>query len=191
MPILLTWFALPLVVFVLSRSRLPAYLLPLFPALTLILALETPRRWAQTPGKWFGIRPWPLVAYASLLAALSLASIPMAERSSWKREAIDLQGRLVADYELITLSAGDAASLEFYLASPRIEHLRAKAGVPPALETVQQEAAEWRETDEGRMPHFVFAQKGDSTELGSLLDGSSILIGTKARRSLWLATPSR
>jgi 4-amino-4-deoxy-L-arabinose transferase-like glycosyltransferase len=120
-PLLVSWVCLPLVVFVCSKSRLPAYLLPLFPALTLIVALESPRVWAEKPAGWFGLRPALLVGYAALLATISVASIPLSDRSSWKTEGTTLRGKLSGqDYELLLLSPGDAASLEFYLAPKRI-----------------------------------------------------------------------
>jgi len=123
-PILVSWFLLPLLVFVFSKSRLPAYLLPLFPALTLLLALEAPRWWRQVPARWFGIRPGYMVAYALFLAVLSLASIPLSQRSSWKVEGRKLETQLSRqDYEMLLLSPGEAGSFEFYLAPKRIRIL--------------------------------------------------------------------
>jgi len=121
-PVLMSWVLLPLLVFVCSKSRLPAYLLPLFPALALIAALQTPRVWSQEPARWFGIRPAFLVGYAGLLAILSVSAIPLSQRSSWKSEGTDLHTKLSGqDYELLLLSPGDACSLEFYLAPERIK----------------------------------------------------------------------
>jgi 4-amino-4-deoxy-L-arabinose transferase-like glycosyltransferase len=121
-PVLLAWILLPLAVFVFSKSRLPAYLLPLFPALALMAALESPRVWGQHKARWFGIRPGFLVGYAGILAVLSLAALPLSHRSSWKSEGTDLRAKLSGqDYELLLLSPGDACSLEFYLAPKRIK----------------------------------------------------------------------
>ncbi|MBL0042516.1 MAG: glycosyltransferase family 39 protein [Xanthomonadales bacterium] len=61
---LATWIALPLVIFMLARSRLPLYLLPLFPAIALVIA----RLWLLEPAK-LARRIWwiPIVAVALVL----------------------------------------------------------------------------------------------------------------------------
>ncbi|HEY4561223.1 MAG TPA: glycosyltransferase family 39 protein [Lysobacter sp.] len=62
------WLALPLLVFCLSRSRLPLYILPLFGALALLVAMQRQREGRALP-------PWPrLVAWAALLLALKAAA---------------------------------------------------------------------------------------------------------------------
>ena len=62
------WLLLPLLVFCLSRSRMPLYLLPLFPALALLVAMQRQREGRDLPG-WRGIAAW-----AALLMALQVAS---------------------------------------------------------------------------------------------------------------------
>ena len=62
------WLLLPLLVFCLSRSRMPLYLLPLFPALALLVAMQRQREARGLPG-WRGIAAW-----AALLMALQVAS---------------------------------------------------------------------------------------------------------------------
>ena len=62
------WFLLPLLVFCLSRSRLPLYILPLFPALALLIAMQRRLEGHGLPG-WRAIAGW-----AVLLAALEVGS---------------------------------------------------------------------------------------------------------------------
>ncbi|MFT3897435.1 MAG: glycosyltransferase family 39 protein [Thermomonas sp.] len=62
------WLLLPLLVFCLSRSRMPLYLLPLFPALALLVAMQRQREHRGLPG-WRAIAAW-----AALLLALALGS---------------------------------------------------------------------------------------------------------------------
>jgi 4-amino-4-deoxy-L-arabinose transferase-like glycosyltransferase len=175
-PILVAWLVLPLVVFVLSRSRLPAYLLPLFPALMLILALEVPRRLAQKPGAWFGIRPWLLVAYAAFLAAVSLASIPFSDRSSWKNEAESLRSGLEGqNYTLTVFTTAEAGSLEFYLAPKRIDLLDASGGSTSPGPTKEGQAVG---------PRVLFTRESDASPLQRF--SSPALIGIKRHRSVWL-----
>jgi 4-amino-4-deoxy-L-arabinose transferase-like glycosyltransferase len=66
------WIVLPLIVFMLARSRLPLYLLPLFPALALVVA----RAWLAEPEKLRQRLVWlPLVAIALVLLKLSAATV--------------------------------------------------------------------------------------------------------------------
>jgi 4-amino-4-deoxy-L-arabinose transferase-like glycosyltransferase len=62
------WLLLPLLVFCVSRSRLPLYLLPLFPALALLVAMQRQREHRGLPG-WRAIAAW-----AALLLALAATS---------------------------------------------------------------------------------------------------------------------
>ena len=61
------WLLLPLLVFCLSRSRMPLYLLPLFPALALLVAMQR-----QREGR--GLADWrAIAAWAALLLGLQVA----------------------------------------------------------------------------------------------------------------------
>ncbi len=62
------WWLLPLLVFCLSRSRMPLYLLPLFPA----LALQVARQWA-IEGRELPRWPW-LAGWCALLLGLQVAA---------------------------------------------------------------------------------------------------------------------
>ena len=66
--LLALWLLLPLLVFCLSRSRMPLYLLPLFPALALLVAMQRQREGRDLPD-WRGIAAW-----AALLMTLQVAS---------------------------------------------------------------------------------------------------------------------
>lgn len=62
------WLLLPLLVFCVSRSRLPLYILPLFGPLALLAAMQRRREGQALP-------PWPrLLAWAGLLLALKAAT---------------------------------------------------------------------------------------------------------------------
>lgn len=66
--LLALWLALPLLVFCVSRSRLPLYLLPLFSTLAVLAAMQFARERRPLPR-------WPLfVAWAVLLLALKAAT---------------------------------------------------------------------------------------------------------------------
>lgn len=68
-PLLLAlWVLLPLLVFCLSRSRMPLYILPLFVPLALLVAIQRQREGRSLP-RW----PW-LVAWALALLALKFAA---------------------------------------------------------------------------------------------------------------------
>jgi 4-amino-4-deoxy-L-arabinose transferase-like glycosyltransferase len=76
------WLALPLLVFCVSRSRLPLYLLPLFPALALLVAMQR-----QREGR--GLPDWRMVAaWAASLMALAFGSALWSthkDASAWAR----------------------------------------------------------------------------------------------------------
>lgn len=70
--LLAMWIGLPLLVFMLARSRLPLYLLPLFPALALVVA----RLWLAEPGILARRLAWlPVVAVALLVFKAGAAHI--------------------------------------------------------------------------------------------------------------------
>jgi hypothetical protein len=160
-------------VFVFSKSRLPAYLLPLFPALALLVALEFPRIWASQPARWFGIRPIYLIGYAAVLALVSVASISFSQRSSWKHEGEALRAKLSGqDYELLILSPGDASSLEFYLAPERVKIIPAGTDIDASHSTAEE-------------PHLIFAHqiKPPSGKTFS----APILLEFKNHCTLWMS----
>lgn len=62
------WIALPLLVFCLSRSRMPLYILPLFVPLAVVVAMQR-----QREGRALPRAPW-LLGWGALLLGLALAS---------------------------------------------------------------------------------------------------------------------
>lgn len=68
--LLALWLLLPLVVFCLSRSRMPLYILPLFPAMALLAAMQRRREGRGLPD-WRAIASWAVLLWA-LQAASSL-----------------------------------------------------------------------------------------------------------------------
>jgi 4-amino-4-deoxy-L-arabinose transferase-like glycosyltransferase len=62
------WLLLPLLVFCISRSRMPLYLLPLFPALALLVAMQRRREGRALPD-WRAIAAW-----AALLLGLAFGA---------------------------------------------------------------------------------------------------------------------
>mgnify|MGYP001766126092 CR=1 FL=1 len=70
--LLALWSGLPLLVFMLARSRLPLYLLPLFPALALVVA----RSWLSEPARLTRHLVWlPVVAVVLVLLKFGAAHI--------------------------------------------------------------------------------------------------------------------
>ncbi|MFZ5655756.1 MAG: ArnT family glycosyltransferase [Pseudomonadota bacterium] len=81
--LLVLWLLLPLLVFCLSRSRLPLYILPLFSPLAILAALQYADEGRALP-RW----PW-FAAWAALLLALKLASAAWPTHKNaadWARE---------------------------------------------------------------------------------------------------------
>lgn len=74
------WLLLPLLVFCLSRSRLPLYLLPLFPALALLVAMQRQREGRGLPD-WRWIAAW--VALLLVLAAATASWKTHKDADAW------------------------------------------------------------------------------------------------------------
>lgn len=64
------WVAVPLIFFSLSKSKLPGYILPIFPALAIILGVEAERIWNGERGRLLSASAW---ATAILLIALGIS----------------------------------------------------------------------------------------------------------------------
>jgi 4-amino-4-deoxy-L-arabinose transferase-like glycosyltransferase len=76
------WLTLPLLVFCLSRSRLPLYLLPLFPALAVLAAMQRQREGRRLPDRRM------VAAWAAWLMVLALGSAlwpTHKDASAWAR----------------------------------------------------------------------------------------------------------
>ena len=92
------WFALPLAIFCLARSRLPLYVLPLFVPLALLLG----RRLASR--QWWPSAPWLLLAWVILLLGIKFAA-----SSLW---VTDKDGRIFAG-QLMPMLPGKPGELLF------------------------------------------------------------------------------
>lgn len=136
--LLACWLLLPLIVFALSRSRLPLYLLPLFPALALLAARQLARFQLRSRG-------WVVLLGLWFLVLLSMRIVP-----AWIDATAD--DRALADgvrsqlaqlpQEIAFVDTGPRFGLRFYLGS-EIERLEL-AGEPlqPQTQTLASELRE-------------------------------------------------
>jgi 4-amino-4-deoxy-L-arabinose transferase len=89
---LLCWFGLPLLLFALSKSRLPLYLLPLYPAVALAIARGLAPSGAAPP--WARIHATAGAAIAVLIAIKAVAAFVPSKRDATRvyREAVAAAG---------------------------------------------------------------------------------------------------
>lgn len=73
------WVAVPLIFFSLSESKLPGYILPISPALAVILGVEVERFWSGVPDRTLRIAIW---ATAGVLNGISIGLIVYVQRES-------------------------------------------------------------------------------------------------------------
>jgi 4-amino-4-deoxy-L-arabinose transferase-like glycosyltransferase len=73
------WVAVPLIFFSLSESKLPGYILPISPALAVILGVEVERFWSGVPSRTLRIAIW---ATAGVLIGISIGLIVYVQRES-------------------------------------------------------------------------------------------------------------
>lgn len=102
------WVAWPLIFFSFSVAKLPGYLLPVFPALAIIIGAEVERFWGDEPERRLKAASW---LTALVLAAITVASIvytndQLNEVSGWR-------------IGLISLPAAVAAATVLFLAARR------------------------------------------------------------------------
>ena len=111
---LLLWFALPLVVFCLARSRLPLYLLPLMVPLALLVA----RRWQPAlPGQMRRIG-WTAAISAAALLALK-GGVPLLPHAKDTRElAAAMRQQWPDPGEIVFIEESALYGLRFYLGVP-------------------------------------------------------------------------
>lgn len=105
------WIGLPLIVFMLARSRLPLYLLPLFPAIALVVA----RAWLAEPTRLARRLAWlPVVAVALVLLKFAVAHLDSSKDMRSFARDID---RYVpyAPKELVFIEESPRYGLGFYL----------------------------------------------------------------------------
>jgi 4-amino-4-deoxy-L-arabinose transferase-like glycosyltransferase len=138
----LAWLFLGLAVFLLSRSRLHLYLLPLFPALAVLTAMALRGRWQWTRRKLILIALW----LALLVGLRAVAAHIPNERDAraLAREVAVLAGE--AYDEIVLVGVRNLYGLSFYLGR-EVEHVAFSAedlerGSPQYRQTLEQELAE-------------------------------------------------
>jgi 4-amino-4-deoxy-L-arabinose transferase-like glycosyltransferase len=146
--LLILWIAIPLLVLCLARSRLPLYLLPLFPPLALVLGRWMALRWGgRQPSGRLAVA---LVAAMATLVAGARAAAPHLGRAIQPdprpiaRAIADDARRLRSGMETFftcRITAVPACGLAFYLKRP-LEELDLGAGDQPASPTAPRRAAE-------------------------------------------------
>lgn len=124
---LLLWFALPLAVFCLARSRLPLYLLPLFAPLALLVAdTRLARNRGLPPLGW-------LVAWAMVLLALNAAIARMPNENDASAWAEYLRRHLALPiYEVVFVEDTERYGLHLALGA-QVERISLDALDPPAI----------------------------------------------------------
>jgi len=138
----LAWLLLGLAVFLLSRSRLHLYVLPLFPALAVLTAMALRWRWQWTRQRLVLVALW-LVFLIGLRAAA--AHVPNErDARALAREVAGLAGE--AYDEIVLVGVRNLYGLSFYLGR-EVEHVVFSAedlerGSPQYRQTLEQELAE-------------------------------------------------
>ncbi|RME35454.1 MAG: glycosyltransferase family 39 protein, partial [Gammaproteobacteria bacterium] len=158
-PFLGYWFFVPLVVFMLARSRLPLYLLPLFVPLVLLLYR------ALAPGFVGGTGPGLRLALACalLLPLLRAAGAWLPAVADGRRFAARLAVWTNPDlHEVLFVDTKPRYSLRFYLDLP-VEQVYWRHA-PDAMRFRPPESLD-RELRRDRYPRLLLAQPGDTPAL--------------------------
>jgi 4-amino-4-deoxy-L-arabinose transferase len=143
---LLIWFALPLLVFALARSRLPLYLLPLMAPLALLLA----RRWQAR--RRLPLRRIALTAAISAAALLSLKiGVPtlLPHAKDTREIATAIRAQWPDPGEIVFIEESALYGLRFYLGVP-VERVTLRKKDDPAFDSLLLE-----ELDEHEKRVFV------------------------------------
>lgn len=111
------WIVVPLVFFSFSGSKLPGYILPIFPALAIVLGAEVERIWNREAGRLLTIAVW--------MTAVMLIGIGVAFLVDSHRESIDTS---VLRTSLLALPLAIAAVSTMLLAARRVRAVIAGAG---------------------------------------------------------------
>lgn len=108
------WVLVPLLFFSFSGSKLPGYILPVFPALALLIGLELERWWQKPPAQAPKILGW-VTALLLLAAAAGLFALgrPELDLSQWQAGGLGVVTALVAliYVGLLAGRSGSAATL--------------------------------------------------------------------------------
>lgn len=120
---LAAWLVLPLIIFSISQSRLPNYVLPIFPAVVLAIARHLRERWTE------GALPRQITLVVLISAAALIAAKGAA--SYWPGDKRDMRAlyRLCQPYDqpqttqFVLFRESKSFGLDFYLRSPVIRTL--------------------------------------------------------------------
>lgn len=118
--LLVCWVVAPTLVLVAASSKLPLYVLPVFPAVALLCArlARSNEEGEVPPVTWLGLSPrltWSLGLWVVALLALRLAGGTVDSHRDMRRLAADLQGILPsAPYEIVCVDER-CEGLAFYL----------------------------------------------------------------------------
>jgi 4-amino-4-deoxy-L-arabinose transferase len=169
--LLFLWFALPLLVFSLARSRLPLYVLPLYAP----LALAIGRSLAAAAPAAAALRRAAAVAAASvavLVAAKGVAAY-LAPESPKDMRSLYLSVRAAAgeDADLYAFGEKELHGLEFYLRH-RISHVTAEATESWADESLDHALRDIGARPE--RPHVLVARTRAAPELDAALETAGL-----------------
>jgi 4-amino-4-deoxy-L-arabinose transferase len=138
---LLTWFALPLLVFALARSRLPLYLLPLMAPLALLLA----RRWqARNPLPLRRIALTAAISAAALLALKIGVPTLLPHAKDTREMAAAIREHWPDPGEIVFIEETALYGLRFYLGVP-VERVALTKKDDPAFDSLLLEELEQHE----------------------------------------------
>jgi len=153
---LLIWLVLPLVVFSLARSRLPFYVLPLFPVPVLLLARGLARAWQARPARK---ALTTALAVALLLVGVKALSARIASGSDALRLYTRLEADLGPDTPVVVVDESKLFGLQFYLDRPVV-----RATVKPAEDESPQLTAVLRAQEPGTRTVLLVAQPDERLE---------------------------
>ncbi len=153
------WLALPLGVFALSRSRLPLYLLPLYPAIAIAIARLAIRRSGTARALRVGVRTAIAGAAAIVLVKGVLARVP--DGNDMRRLSRAIEAAAPPCAEPWILDEPRLYGLQFYLGGS-LRRVSSGGLEPWASATLEQLAADQRRS---RNPVLIVAGDGDASSI--------------------------
>ncbi|MDA3913722.1 glycosyltransferase family 39 protein [Oleiagrimonas sp.] len=166
---LLLWFAIPLVVFCLSRSRLPMYLLPLFLPLSLMLALDLRSRVDLTRNRQrLALAAWILVLL-TLKAVAAYAVHPKVDNLKRAQELEQTTGG--ASYDALVFILDKTSHTAVEESTPwgmRIYTHRPVYGI--AWHAQDRAARVCKELDREANSLFLIAPRIDPAQVATIMD---------------------
>jgi len=206
---LLLWLMLPLVIFSLSRSRLPDYVLPLFPVMALVMGREAARNWNSpawrravlvialiSAGLLTGMK-WASARLPDIQQALARSSLRVAGRplvSFFPRNSIKRDMRYL--YELcrkfdqpssvfVLVNQAPCFGFYFYAASPVLQAYTGKVPVPQkeSLSTILERLC--RPLPGTPAFHVLVCRTSDASPLEAELRQQGLRLAAKEANPTW------